>query len=471
MRETSRTVLAAAARIAEPFDEGFAQVAGGAEEDLQRLVQLSFLRVSAVPPGWQFAHALATQYARALPPPEGLLARLGQWAIAGIAAADARCCAEGPAPLGLALDHATALLAHDGVERILSSVAKALIYHHEGDTIGIRRGRLDFARQAVESVRLWQEQASAQEKATPAWQRESSVVFNQLGDLAVTQGDLAGALRYFNQDLAIAERLSAGDPSNAAWQRDLSVSLNYLGNIAVAQGNVDEAKRYYTENKSIAERLSASAPSNAAWQRDLWMSNGKLGDLATAQGDIPAALRFWTKANDITQRLAASDPANAAWQRDLSVSLDRLGDLAMAQGDLARALRSFSESKSIRERLAAGDPANAAWQRDLSVSLNKLGDLAMAQGDLAGALRSFSQSKSIRERLAASDPANAAWQRDLWVSYWRLAAHCEKSSKPAEAIGWWKKAHDTLAGMKQRGIMLPTDEQYLETLRVKAAVS
>ena len=92
----------------------------------------------------------------------------------------------------------------------------------------------------------------------------------------------------------------------------------------------------------------------------------------------------------------------------------------------------------------------------------------MAQGDLAGALRSFTESKTIAERLAASDQANAMWQRDLWVSYWKLADHCEKSGQPDEARAWWKKAHDTLAGMKQRGLHIsPEDEDFLARLRAK----
>jgi len=97
LADSTRTVLAAVARLSEPFEESWAVVAGGAESDLQRLVRLGFLRVSSEPPGWQFAHALAAQYARALPLPEGLLASLGHQAVEGIAAADARCHAEGTA--------------------------------------------------------------------------------------------------------------------------------------------------------------------------------------------------------------------------------------------------------------------------------------------------------------------------------------------------------------------------------------
>jgi hypothetical protein len=70
-------------------------------------------------------------------------------------------------------------------------------------------------------------------------------------------------------------------------------------------------------------------------------------------------------------------------------------------------------------------------------------------------------------RLAAADPGHAGWQRDLWVSYWRLAQMAEPTNA-SEARDWWRKAYEHLSGMKQCGIMMPTDQQYLDQLRLKA---
>jgi tetratricopeptide (TPR) repeat protein len=291
---------------------------------------------------------------------------------------------------------------------------------------------------------------------------------NLCGDLAAVQGDLDEALRSFTESKTVLERLTATNPANATWQFNLGIVNERLGALAVQHGKFDEALVFLTRRHDIISALAASDPANAEWQRDLSVSLEKRGDLAVAQGDLAGALRCFSESKTIRERLAASDPANAEWQRDLSVSLNYLGNLAVAQGDLAGALRCFSESKTIAERLAASDPANAAWQRDLSVSLDRLGDLAVAQGDLAGALRYFTESKTIAERLAASDPANAMWQRDLWVTYWKLTKHCEESGRPDEAKAWWRKAHDTLAGMKQRGLHIsPEDEDFLARLRAK----
>jgi hypothetical protein len=57
----------------------------------------------------------------------------------------------------------------------------------------------------------------------------------------VAQGNLPEALKSYQADLAIADRLAKADPGNAGWQRDLSVSYNKIGDVLVAQGNLPEA--------------------------------------------------------------------------------------------------------------------------------------------------------------------------------------------------------------------------------------
>ncbi len=169
----------------------------------------------------------------------------------------------------------------------------------------------------------------------------------------------------------LLQRLAESDPGNAAWQRDLSVAFNKLGDLAVAQGNLPEAQRLFAESLRIRQRLAESDPGNAAWQFDIGISNERLGDLAVAQGELERAKGYYSKRFTIIQRLAESDPGNAEWQRDLSVSLNKLGDLAVAQGNLPEVQRLFAESLRIHQRLADSDPGNADWQRDLSVSFQR----------------------------------------------------------------------------------------------------
>ncbi|MGJ5217859.1 hypothetical protein ACQR1Q_13450, partial [Bradyrhizobium oligotrophicum] len=110
-------------------------------------------------------------------------------------------------------------------------------------------------------------------------ERELSVVFGNLGDVQVEQGDLAGALKSYTDSLAIADRLAKSDAGNAGWQRDLSVSFIKIGDVQVAQGDLAGALKSYTDGLVIADRLAKSDPGNAGWQRDLSVSFNKVGDV------------------------------------------------------------------------------------------------------------------------------------------------------------------------------------------------
>jgi len=121
----------------------------------------------------------------------------------------------------------------------------------------------------------------------------------------------------------------------------------------------------------------------------------------------------------------------------------------------------------VLQRLAEQDPTNASWQRDLSVSHNKVGDVLRSQGDAAGALSAYRDSLAIAERLAEQDPTNASWQRDVSVSCYKIADLLERMGD-AQAPTWWRRAYDTLSGMKHAGLHIsPDDERVLEWLRQK----
>ena len=100
--------------------------------------------------------------------------------------------------------------------------------------------------------------------------------------------------------------------------------------------------------------------------------------------------------------------------------------------------------------------------RSLSVSQDRIGYVLVAQGNLAPALDSYRASLAIAERLAQADPGNAGWQRDVWVSLWRLAK--------IEGTGVsWAQVLERMEAMRARGVLLPTDEPYLEQARTLAA--
>jgi tetratricopeptide (TPR) repeat protein len=275
-----------------------------------------------------------------------------------------------------------------------------------------------------------------------------------LGRLQVQAGSLTAAEQAFEQ--------AGGAATRTGSKRDESIAQAYLGDVRLAQGNLPDALKAYEGALSVHHRLADRDPTHLGRQRDLSLSFDRIGDVLVAQGNLGPALDSYRAALAIRERLAQADPGNAGWQRDLSVSHNKIGDVLVAQGNLGPALDSYRAALVIAERLAQADPGNAGWQRDLSVSHDRIGDVLVAQGNLGPALDSYRASLAIRERLAQADPGNAGWQRDLWVSLWKLAQ--------VEGTGvTWAQVLEKMEAMKARGVLLQTDEPFLEQARTLAA--
>ena len=94
--------------------------------------------------------------------------------------------------------------------------------------------------------------------------RTLSAALNETGEVLVVQGNLADALKTFQDSLAVADRLAKADPSNADWERNLSIPYERVGDVLVAQGNLAEALASYQDSLDIRGRL-AESERLAAW--------------------------------------------------------------------------------------------------------------------------------------------------------------------------------------------------------------
>ena len=98
--------------------------------------------------------------------------------------------------------------------------------------------------------------------------------YDKIGNVQVAQGDLAGALKSYRDDLAITDRLARSDPGNAGWQRDLAVSNGNIAIVLGKMGNGAEALEALRRGHAIMVRMTALSPDNVQWKRDLdWFAS------------------------------------------------------------------------------------------------------------------------------------------------------------------------------------------------------
>ena len=147
------------------------------------------------------------------------------------------------------------------------------------------------------------------------------------GDEARIRSTQVQARFEYKEAEEIAKKLAAGDPSNSAWQRDLTVSFIKLGDVAVAQGKLEEAARAFGDGLAIRKKLAAGDPSNSAWQRDLWVSFFKLASLSEKQGRPDEAKRRYMSAFEV---LSAMDRSGIHISPDGRAFLEQLRQMVTA---------------------------------------------------------------------------------------------------------------------------------------------
>jgi 3-oxoadipate enol-lactonase/4-carboxymuconolactone decarboxylase len=82
--------------------------------------------------------------------------------------------------------------------------------------------------------------------------------YTGIGDVHLTLGQTADALKSYQGGLAIRDRLTKAGPGNSEWQDGLSVSYDRVGGVLVAQGNLPEALNSF--RKGLAIRLAKDEP-------------------------------------------------------------------------------------------------------------------------------------------------------------------------------------------------------------------
>ncbi len=222
--------------------------------------------------------------------------------------------------------------------------------------------RLGQPAQAEQSISLAETTASETEN-----QELLSRVYHQKATLLVTRGDLDGAMRLYEQSLAIKERL--GDV------RGQSATLHAMANVLVTRGDLDGAMQLYEQALAIQERL-----------RDVQGQSATLHAMANVlvtRGDLDGAMRLYEQALAIQERL-----------RDVqgkSATLHQMAGVLVTRGDLDGAMQLYEQSLAIRERL--GDV------RGQSATLHQMAGVLVTRGDLDGAMQLYEQSLAIDESL------------------------------------------------------------------------
>jgi tetratricopeptide (TPR) repeat protein len=190
-------------------------------------------------------------------------------------------------------------------------------------------GQLNLLDAVYEPVRAYLDAFGEQE--TPELLRLRSAQLVNAGDLLRARGDLAGALKSYQDSLTIREKLAKQDPGNADWQSVLSNSYERLGDVLRNQGDLADALNSHRDSLAIREKLAKQDPSNAGLQGDLAFSYFRTGTtLARADPKSKTEAREMVrKAQDILRSLKERTGLTAqqqGWLNSIESVLREIGD-------------------------------------------------------------------------------------------------------------------------------------------------
>ncbi len=273
----------------------------------------------------------------------------------------------------------------------------------------------------------------------PNLQRDLSVSYGILGDIAKARNDYKAAEGYYAKTLEISEKLAEKFPDDLFLQTDWIASYQGFGGIAEALYDYRAAEGYYAKAFEVSEKLAEKFkddPFLQIYRSDLYIN---LGDIAKALNDYKAAEGYYAKALAIRERLEEKFPDDSDFQYDLSVSYNKLGDIAKARNDYKAAEGYYAKAFEISERLAEKFPEDSDFCYDLCAWYDGLGNIAEARNDYNAAEVYYSKALEISERLAEKYPDNVKTRYNLCVSYERLGGIAEAQNDYKAAEGYYAK--------------------------------
>ena len=119
----------------------------------------------------------------------------------------------------------------------------------------------------------------------------------------------------------IFEKLSAHEPDKINWQTELGYAHNNLGKLALEQGQLDVAVAEYRADQSIKIRLAAHDVNNHELQQSVAISNAILGRTLAICGRLEIAKRYMSDAIAGLQTLIVFDSTQVDWRVSFSQNI------------------------------------------------------------------------------------------------------------------------------------------------------
>jgi tetratricopeptide (TPR) repeat protein len=273
-------------------------------------------------------------------------------------------------------------------------------------------------------------------------------VMHLMGDLKQRRGDLAGALRLFEEAAKSTGELLARRPNDPQRIFDHSQSVYWVGALEQKRGRMAEARTNLEAYRNLTQRLVQLDPANDAWREESADASFDLGvvKLKTHRADEAAA--NFSEALAIFQDRAAKAPNDRDRQYELAQAHAWLADVELARGRQAAAMSHRLTERSIYQAMLSETPTDAIASYSMAVNHRKLGEILLDTSKPQAAAGELAPAASEIDHLIGFEPANADYREEGAAAYATLARAQLAAHQPAEAAV--RRALELAEGLARR---------------------
>ncbi|WP_130617630.1 toll/interleukin-1 receptor domain-containing protein [Dyella amyloliquefaciens] len=193
-----------------------------------------------------------------------------------------------------------------------------------------------------------------------------ATVDDDLGHVLEAQGKLDQATAQYQSMLAHCRELVRGKNPKTDWQELLGEAHNNLGKMALMQGDLVTAIAEYRADDAIETALSESDPKNNDQKENMVRVRAILGRTMALGGDVNAGSEHLQQAVDGAIELAKFEPNETSFHAKVALYSTQLARLRRLSGDDATATELNNRALKIFGDMTHTDPSNTEWQQDFA---------------------------------------------------------------------------------------------------------
>lgn len=271
------------------------------------------------------------------------------------------------------------------------------------------RGKLDAA------LARYKEAAAATEELLRRNPESAQQIFDHaqsvfwVGYVAWQRGNAVEAKKYFTQYHDLAQQLVAIDPDKDEWRMEVKYALNNLGTLALDEGDGERAEFYFKEALAIALPLQQKKPADIQRLRALRESYSWLATTYQWIGSFDRSLDMLRMERGVVDALLRLDESDAAALESRFINSRMLAQIELSTGSTLEAIETLRNMERQHAALLSLDSANAFWLHQFGVLQIDIGNAERLSGATARAKKALALATEIADRLDRIDSTTVKW--------------------------------------------------------------